>query len=46
MMDAMRLINKKSTGLGLIMNGRCTFTGSVLLLIKFQNLMQTINGFR
>ncbi|MDI6743013.1 MAG: SCP2 sterol-binding domain-containing protein [Smithella sp.] len=39
MVDVMHLINKKTTGLGLIMNGRFSFTGSVVLLLKLQKLM-------
>jgi putative sterol carrier protein len=39
LLDALHLMNKSATGLGLLMNGKLKFTGSVLLLMKMQNLI-------
>lgn len=36
--DALQLINKSATGLGLLMNGRLKFSGNVVLLMKMQTL--------
>ncbi|HRS97194.1 MAG TPA: SCP2 sterol-binding domain-containing protein, partial [Smithella sp.] len=39
MLDALQLVNKSATGLGLFMNGRLKFSGSVVLLMKLQTLL-------
>jgi putative sterol carrier protein len=39
MLDALQLMNKSATGLGLFMNGKLKFTGSMVLLMKLQTLM-------
>ncbi len=39
MLDALYLMNKSATGLGLFMNGRLKFSGSVVLLMKLQTLL-------
>ncbi len=44
MLDALQLMNQSTTGLRLLMNGRLKFTGSILLLMKLQNLIQGITG--
>lgn len=38
MADALQLIKKSATGLGLLMNGRLKFSGNVVLLMKMQTL--------
>lgn len=39
MLDALQLVNRSATGLGLFMNGRLKFSGSVVLLMKLQTLL-------
>jgi hypothetical protein len=39
LLDALRLMNRSATGLGLLMNGKLKYTGSMVLLIKLQNLI-------
>ena len=39
MMDALHLMNKSVTGLELIMNGKLKYSGSMVLLMKLQNLI-------
>jgi putative sterol carrier protein len=39
MLDALHLMNKSATGLGLLMNGKLKFAGSMLLLMKLQNFI-------
>lgn len=39
MLDALQLMNKTTTGLELLMKGKLKFTGSIVLLMKLQNLM-------
>ena len=39
LLDALHLINRSATGLGLLMNGKLKYTGSMVLLIKLQNLI-------
>jgi len=42
--DAIRLMNRSATGLGLLMDGKLKFSGSILLLMKLQYLIQGIAG--
>lgn len=37
--DALQLVNKSSTGMGLFMDGKLKFTGSSVLLMKLQTLL-------
>jgi len=39
MLDALQLMNKSASGIGLFMNGKLKFSGSMVLLMKLQTLM-------